>query len=319
MDQTSTISATPNDPAQTWRQPRIGSSRQHAFFYWLIRLGGRTRAIHISWVATLWYTLFYPSIRKRCRYYLDRRFPDRTGPLRRFRDTYRLVRTYGETLVDMLVLRILGPRALTALSPTRDEFRAIASKPEGFVLLHAHCGCWQVGMSTLGEFEKPISIVMIPEPKTVALLDKRVAEVIDPRTGLPGVMLMTQALLRGDVVTMMGDRTFGDEQNTVPATFLGGEIALPITPYRLASSTGVPIVVMMAPRTGKKTYEMRLVKVINVPPGLGKQREKYRAYAQGICRLPGAVRPRVSLAVLQFLRCVEHRCRDAVAACGIAD
>jgi predicted LPLAT superfamily acyltransferase len=135
-------------------------------------------------------------------------------------------------------------------------------------------------MSTLGEFEKPISIVMIPEPKTVALFDKKVAEVIDPRTGLPGVMLMTQSLLRGDVVTMMGDRTFGDEHNTVRATFLGGEIALPITPYRLASSTGVPIVVMMAPRTGKKTYEMRLVKVIHVPPGLGKQTEKYRLYAQ---------------------------------------
>lgn len=284
MDDASTVSGPSSAPtratAQAWRQPKIGSSRQHAFFYWLIRLGGRTRAIHISWVATLWYTLFYPSIRKRCRYYLNRRFPDRTGPLQRFRDTYHLVRTYGETLVDMLVLRILGPTALSAESPTRADLRDIAQKPEGFVLLHAHAGCWQVGMSTLGEFEKPISIVMIPEPKTVALLDKRVAEMIDPRTGLPGVMLMTQALLRGDVVTMMGDRTFGDEQNTVPANFLGGEILLPITPYRLASATGVPIVVMMAPRTGKRTYEMRLAGIIHVPPGLGKNSEKYRPYAQ---------------------------------------
>lgn len=291
MTDPSTTLSTPAEEQQ-WRQPKIGSERQHRFFHWLIRLGGRTRAIHISWVATLWYTLFYPSIRQRCRYYLDRRFPDRTGPLRRLRDTYRLVRTYGETLVDMLVLRILGPKSLTALSPDHERLRALAAGEKGFVLLHAHAGCWQVGMSTLGEFQKPISIVMIPEPKTVALFDKRVAEVIDPREGLPSVMLMTQALLRGHVVTMMGDRTFGDEQNTVRARFLGGEIALPITPYRLASSTGVPIVVMMAPKTGKRTYEMRLVKVVDVPPGLGRAADKYEPYAQA------------------YADCLEGFCRD---------
>ena len=62
-----------------WRQQGVGANWQHQFFHWLIRIGGRTRAYHIAYIVTFWYVLFYPSIRKRCRFYLDRRFPERRG------------------------------------------------------------------------------------------------------------------------------------------------------------------------------------------------------------------------------------------------
>jgi len=42
--------------------------------------------------------------------YLDRRFPERRGVCRRFRDTFRLVRTYGATLVDMQVVNMFGAK-----------------------------------------------------------------------------------------------------------------------------------------------------------------------------------------------------------------
>ena len=105
--------------------------------------------------------------------------------------------------------------------------------------------------------------------------------VIDPRTGLAGVMQMTEALLRGEIVAMMGDRTFGDEQNTVTAQFLGGPVAFPVTPYRLASATGCPVVVLTAPKVDSSSYQLRLTKVIEVPPGVGHCfAQAYARYAQ---------------------------------------
>jgi predicted LPLAT superfamily acyltransferase len=271
---------TSRDMSAEWSQRGIGRNWQHRFFYWLIRLGGRARGYHMAHIVTFWYVLFYPSIRKRCRFYLDRRFPDRRGALRRWLDTYRLVRTYGSTLVDMMVLDILGPRALAATCPDHDRLVQLTAGERGFVLIHAHVGCWQIGMSALGQFPKRVSIVMLPEPKMESLVDRHVADTIDPRAGLGSAMRMAEVLLRGEIVAMMGDRTFGNDQHVVAARFLGGQALFPITPYRLASATGMPVLVMTAPRIDGNRYELRLAKIIEVPPGLGRDPRNYAPYAQ---------------------------------------
>jgi predicted LPLAT superfamily acyltransferase len=274
-----TASAQEAQPA-AWSRRGIGQPWQFRFFNWLLRVGGTKHAYRMSYVVTFWYALLYPSIRKRCGFYLSRRFPQRRGPLQRFWDTYRLVRSFGTTLVDMAALSVLGPETLSAFSPDHDRLMALCAGEKGYLLLHAHLGGWQVGMSTLRQYSKHVSIVMIPEPRTTAMFDPQNASIIDPRTGLEGVMRMTEALLAGQIVTMMGDRTFGDEQNTVSVRFLGGTTKLPVTPYRLASATGVPVVVMLAPKTGGNSYELRLAKVIEVPPNLGRAAAEYAPYAQ---------------------------------------
>ncbi len=263
-----------------WSEPNVGPAWHFRFFGWLLRWGGLTRAYHISWFATLWYVLLYPSIRARTRFYLDRRFPERRGRLRRFLDSYRLIRTFGETLVDITAVGVLGRDALAARSPDRQRLADMAQGDNGFIMLHSHAGSWQVGMSTTRTFPKHFWLVLIPERRTLSMFDPDRATIIDPRTGLDGVMRMTQALLRGEIVAMMGDRTFGDERNRVSAQFLGGTIQLPVTPYRLASASGMPVVVMLTSRTSDRSYEMRLAKVINVPPGLGRIPEHYAPYAQ---------------------------------------
>jgi predicted LPLAT superfamily acyltransferase len=135
-------------------------------------------------------------------------------------------------------------------------------------------------MSALTHFPKRVSIVMIPEPRGPVLLGPQSTSMIDPRTGLQGVMAMTEALLRGDIVTMMGDRTFGSDRNTVAVQFLGDPVLFPVTPYRLASATATPILVMAAPKTSANSYELRLLKIIEVPPHLGRSAQDYAPYAQ---------------------------------------
>ncbi len=263
-----------------WAQRGIGTQRQHRFFYYLMKFGGRARGYHMANIAALWYAMFYPSVRRRCRYYLDRRFPERGGGLQRFIDDYRLLRNYGHTLVDMMVFGMFGKAAITGLSPNHDRLVELSSGLGGFTVLHGHVGCWQIGMSMLQGFHKRVSVVMIPEPRTTAILGETDISVIDPRTGMQSVMEMTEALLAGNVLALTGDRTIGDDANTAAVRFLGGEVRFPITPFKLAGATGTPILVLTAPKVRHGVYEARLGKVIHVPPGLGRNPQAYAPYVQ---------------------------------------
>jgi len=269
-----------DSPQPKWAEQNIGPAWHLRFLGWLLRTFGMTRAYHISYFATLWYVSFYPSIRRRCRFYLDRRFPDRTGRLRRFLDSYRLVRTFGKSLVDIAALGAIGKNALATTSPDRETVEALGAGDRGFIMLHAHVGSWQIGMSTTGDFGKPVWLVLIPERRTLELVETDKVGLIEPRDGVGSVMLMTQALLRGEIVAMMGDRAFGDRRNRVQANFLGAPIHLPVTPYRLASASGMPVAVMLSATIAERSYEMRLVRVIDVPPKLGRNPRDYAPYAQ---------------------------------------
>jgi predicted LPLAT superfamily acyltransferase len=269
----------PTNPAD-WAQPGIGTRLQHRFFYWLMRFGGMARGYHMANIASAWYVLLYPSIRRRCGFYLQRRFPDRTGSIQRLIDTFWLVRAYATTLVDIKVRAMFGAEKFQVASPNHDQLVEIAKKSTGFVLIHAHVGCWQVGMSTLDRMNKDATIVMAPDAHTDVMLKQTGMKLIDPRAGLQSAMQMTETLLAGNILVMMGDRTIGSDKGVVPVRFLGGDVLFPIAPFRMASATGVPVLVMTAPRTGKRAYAMQLAKVIEVPPGLGRIAKNYAPYSQ---------------------------------------
>ena len=264
--------------AAGWSERGMGHNWQHRFFHVLIRTLGKRPAYHMVYIVTFWYILFKGSLRQRTRYYLNRRFPHR-GAVRRFFDSWRLVRNFGIALVDLAVLRILGNSAFSITSPDHDRLMKLCDSPKGFVLLNAHIGCWQVGLSTLGHLRKPISLVMIPDPRMLSMLKQYPVTVIDPQRGLEAVVEMMGVLERGEILCLMGDRVFGVEQNTVTVNFLDGEIKVPMSPYRLASAAGVPVVVLTAPKTGYRSYEFRLARVIDVPTGLGRKPANYTPYA----------------------------------------
>jgi predicted LPLAT superfamily acyltransferase len=266
---------------EKWAQQGIGGKWQHQFFYWVIRYRGKRRAYQFAAVASLWYVLFYPSIRRRTRYYLEKRFPHTGGWFPRLLQSFRLIHAYSRMLVDMGTRMVDSPDAMRISSPDHDAFMALQQHPGGVILLQAHAGCWQVGMSTLNQFErKKISLVLVPEERTLAQFDQNIIEVINPALGLQGVMAMTDTLLQGNLLVMMGDRTFGMTDHNVKVTFLGHEVAFPVTPYRLASSTGARVAICSAPLTDTGEYQLRLHKVFDVPPGLGKKSERYAPYAQ---------------------------------------
>ena len=251
----------------------------------MIRLGGRQWAYFILVFVVAWYVLFRPSVRKRCNFYLARRFPG-ANAFRMLLNSYRLSLALGKVLVDRAVLGILGPHMLNCDLSGREVLQALVAEGKGLILVTAHVGCWQLGMASLDMLHVPINLLLHREEGDV---DRHFFEhgdqappyrIIDPNGYLGGTLEMLQVLNNHEVLCIMGDRVLGGKGSTVAVDFLGGAVHVPFSPYKLASATGAPIAVLFPHRSGQDSYVLMVGRIIRVPENLGRGSSAYRPYAE---------------------------------------
>ena len=271
------------DRQPKWSSRSIGSAFQHQIFYVLVRLGGRPLAYGVLYVVVFYYIFFRPSIRKRTEYYLSHRFPGKRNVGRLF-DSYRLSLQLGKVLVDRAIVGVLGPNRMETKLNGREKLSQLLLEGNGFVLLTAHVGCWQVAMSALHSLNVPVYMLLRREEGDV---DRHYFEhagrscpyrTIDPKGYLGGTLDMLQVLKEGHILCTMGDRVFGSERNTLCCDFLGGGVPFPYSAFKLASATGVPVVVLFSCKTGARTYELNVAEVIHVPKLRDRSGEVFRPY-----------------------------------------
>ena len=130
-----------------WDSRSVGRRWQQAFFAALIRIGGRRPAYACMYFVVLWYVLLRPFVRRRCRYYLDRRFPDVKNPLIRLWHDYRRIVALGGSLIDRGAFGLLGPGTLKVEFPEGRDLQTLIDEGRGLIVLNSHVGCWQVAMS----------------------------------------------------------------------------------------------------------------------------------------------------------------------------
>lgn len=266
-----------------WSSHSVATRFQHDFFYMLIRFLGVRGAYCFLFFVVTWYT-FRPSVRSRSSYYLARRFPA-AGIWARFLHTWRLQWNFGLCLVDRAATGITGGFHFDGTLNRAME--TLARERKGVILLSAHTGCWHMAPYMLAEHgEIPISVLVHREE---ADLDKLTHEhtnstppfsMVDAKGGMAASITLMNLLRRGEFLCIMGDRTVGGNDPVASVPFLGSTISLPSTPYRLASASGAPIVVVFALRTGPRSGTLCLADVIRVPQGIGKATHMYTPYAQ---------------------------------------
>jgi predicted LPLAT superfamily acyltransferase len=270
---------------QAWSSRSIASRWQHQFFYAAIRMGGRKLAYACTWPVVAYYTLFRPTVRARTRPYLNRRFPGHTG-LHALQDSFRLSLSFAQALVDRAIVGIMGPDHLAVRFDGFQQMRELLDEGRGLILVNAHVGCWQAAMSSLGRLDTPVHLLMRQDQGDVDRHYhehrglKRPYQVIDPSGFLGGAVEIVQALQRGEVVSVMGDRVFGADQNTLAADFLGQTARFPAGPYKIATATGAPLVVFFSRKTGPDSYSLDLARVIRVPRLSGRGMEALRPFVQ---------------------------------------
>jgi len=237
-----------------WSSRSLGSRLQHEFFYALIRLGGSRAAYVFLAVVAFCYTLM-PSVRARSAPYLSRRFPG-CGRAARFVQALRLNFEFGKVLVDRAATGITGLCHVEPDGDGRELFTRLLARGRGLMVVTAHAGAWQWAMSGLDFTGRRLNVLYRRDPGDV---DRQYFEhadnaaaprFIDPCSDFGGVIEVTAALRAGEVVCAMGDRIMGGPGNTVRASYLGGEVSLPVGPFAIAARLGAPVAVVFAPRTG---------------------------------------------------------------------
>jgi predicted LPLAT superfamily acyltransferase len=266
-----------------WTSRSIGSNFQHNIFYFLIRYGGRGASYALLNCVAVYYTLFRPAIRKKAGYYLARRFKTR-NPLTRLLHCYRIYVDLGKVLIDRATIGIKGVGSIDIVSRNLDKLLVLIREGHGLILLTAHVGCWQIAMAQLRSLNTPVSLLLHREEGDVDLhyFEHNGVSVpfriIDPLGYMGGVLEMMDVLRKGEVVSIMGDRVFGSDKNTVSVNFLGGKVRFPFSAFKLASATGAPIAVHLSCKSGPDSYKFMLEKTIRVPAGLSKKEEALRPY-----------------------------------------
>jgi predicted LPLAT superfamily acyltransferase len=266
-----------------WTSRSIGSNLQHNIFYFLIRYWGRRASYALLSCVALYYALFRPAIRKKADYYLTRRF--NTGNLlSKLPHCYRIYVDLGKALIDRASIGIKGPEYVTITSNYQEDLLRLVREGRGVIMLSAHVGCWQAAMAQLSWLNTPVSLLLHRDEGDV---DRHYFEhshiavpfrIIDPLSGMGGVLEMMEVLRKGEVLSIMGDRVFGSDSKTVSVNFLGGKVRFPFSAFKLASATGAPVAVIFSHNCGPGAYEMTLAKVIRVPSNLGRSEKAFYPY-----------------------------------------
>lgn len=249
----------------------LGSPLQYQIFLWIVRCRALPLARALLAVVVLYYTLL-PHVRRRCSWYLQRRFGNVDG-WTGFVHAYRLYLHFGQILLDRMVAGTTGRFPLSPTSPTvRAQLLEAMQNPKGCILLSAHIGAWQVGLAGLTDLDR---LVHIAQPRDPDDPDKhyfergkgRACHIIDLSDPIGAFVEMAAALRRGELVCLMGDRLTRDTEKSVSAPFLGGRIALPVHAYALASMTEAALVMLFTVREKGSTQAI-LAERIPVPPAL---------------------------------------------------
>ena len=239
--------------------PDYGNRLGHWFFYVLLRWFGPTPAYVLLAFVVPWYVFLLRRPRQEAAHYLKKRFPG-DSKLRRFWRTYTYIFRFGQTLIDQAAIGILGREKFNIEFPRWQELYDLSARKKGMVLLTSHVGYWKTAMSVVDDLAAPVNFLIHLEKHMDGrhffdLAGNRDRfRIIDPAGFMGGLVEATQALERGEIVSIMGDRAFG--ARTVPCRFLGTTAQFPLTPYHLVTASDTDLVMLLTVRTGKLAFRI---------------------------------------------------------------
>jgi predicted LPLAT superfamily acyltransferase len=276
--------------AEQTRKIRV-RRRGNALGFWCfktsLRCFGLKGAYGLLYIVCSYYLLFDRKAVQAALAYVRRRFPGH-GPLRRRIEVYRLFVSQGRNLIDRYYL-ISGAGTFETRVEGRAELGALMDSGCGFVLVTAHVGNWQAIMTYLANFKRKVNLVMRPEDNPAVQDSLRMGAdgpaigIISPEGFLGGVVETMNALSRHEVVSIMGDRSYG--YSPVEVEFLGDRAWFASGAFHIAAMARCPAVVLLSAKTGTRSYDVNLAAVFHprYQPGVPKA-DQLRGWVQEFAR-----------------------------------
>jgi len=153
-----------------------------------------------------------------------------------------------------------------------ERYVATRAAGRGAIVLTAHMGSFEVGAAALLEHEPKIHVVFKRDTGRF----ERIRQALRGQLGVIeqpvdegwGVWVKLRDALRDDeVVAIQGDRVMpGQKGRRMP--FLGGHLALPTGPVKLAMASGAPIIPVFSVRTAEGKIRLFIEEPIRADDGL---------------------------------------------------
>lgn len=145
--------------------------------------------------------------------------------------------------------------------PDMDKFNALASRPEGFVMMSSHIGCYEIaGYSLVSETKTINAVVYGYEKESVmnnrgSMFDKTNVRMICLKEDMSHLFEIDRNLAEGHIVSFPTDRFMGAAK-TVECDFLGRPAKFPMGPFSVATMRGLDVLAVNVMKTGAKSYKI---------------------------------------------------------------
>jgi predicted LPLAT superfamily acyltransferase len=241
-----------------WDGTSKGSVPGNRIFMWLLAHGGLFPAYCLLVPVSLYYALFdFKSIRVLRLYWAH--LGKKAGLARLWRHFFR----FGMNLLDRYVFLLKTKSTFSFTIVNEQAITAAVREGKGVILLSAHLGNWEIAGNLLFDrINAPINFTMVDaEKKEIkdvfdkAFVKRRVNIIPIGGDGMAFVMGVHEALRKGEIICMHGDRMFGNKG--LKKEFIGGHVEFPSGPFAIALATGALIIPIFAVKKGFKTYEMK--------------------------------------------------------------
>lgn len=245
-----------------WRSvPERGSLLGMRIIVVALRVFGRRGAALVLWFVA-WYFLLFNATARRASRELFRRVGQPTSLLRQHAHLW----LFARVAADRLVFLTSGTEGLTVRRTGHEHIMGLVASRRGAMLLGAHLGSFEAMRSLAGEYDVPLLVIadFRNARRVNALLQRYAPELrvrlleLDPEDPT-GVLAAKEAIERGELVAMLGDRATGREGRDVEVPFLGGRARLPVGPYVLASMFQCPVFFVCALFEAPATYDVYCV------------------------------------------------------------
>jgi predicted LPLAT superfamily acyltransferase len=270
-------------PLKKGVERKRGNQAGFWFFRMAVRLFGLGGSYGLLYFVGLYYLIVDRPLVAASLAYTRRRFPEH-GSIRQLFNAYLLFVNQGKSLIDRFAVAA-GYQGMTIDIDGYEALKGMTDQGKGFILLTAHVGNWQVAMTALNRFGKSVYLMMRPEDnvavKEALNIDNEAenVKIISTDDSLTGVLEAMKAIKKGNIVSIMGDRTYGF--TAAEATFLGDKVHFPIGAFSLATAVQCPVVVFLSAKVGVNKYIVDVSHIIPAPVGVrGKKDEEIAAALQ---------------------------------------
>ncbi len=140
-----------------------------------------------------------------------------------------------------------------------NAFKQLAARPEGFVMLSAHIGCFEMAGYELISDRKPFNALVYGGEKSTVMAGRQQVfaatniHMIPTSSDMSHLFAIDRALSSGEIVSIAADRVFGSPR-TVAVSLLGHTAALPQGPFAVPAMRGLSVIAVNVMKTSLHGY-----------------------------------------------------------------